>query len=176
MLFLAMAGLAAGMLSGCGGEKKDTNIIAPKIVRKAVSAPVRMQEYTQTREIEWGGGRMLSEIHRMADDSLAMVSDEAGQKFVDNRIRLVVRRADGSVLLERMFTKNDFSAYLDDDYRKTGILEGLVFDKVDGGVLKFAASVCHPQTDEYIPLVVSVSRAGNVSIARDTQMDINSEE
>jgi len=73
-----------------------------------------------------------------------------------------------------VFTKTDFDAQLDDDYRRTGILEGLVFDKVDGKNLVFAGSVSHPQTDEYIPLVVTVSNFGAVSIKRDDQMDTNS--
>ena len=73
-----------------------------------------------------------------------------------------------------MFTKSTFDAQLDDDYRQTGILEGLVFDKVDGNNLVFAGSVSHPQTDEYIPLVVTVSNFGNVTIKRDDQMDTNS--
>ena len=38
----------------------------------------------------------------------------------------------------------------------------------------FAGSVSHPQTDEYIPLVVTVSNFGNVTIKRDDQMDTNS--
>ena len=67
-----------------------------------------------------------------------------------------------------------FSAsLLNDDYRKTGILEGLVFDKVEGNNLFFAASVCHPQTDEYIPMVVSVSNLGDVGIKLDNQLDTN---
>ena len=37
----------------------------------------------------------------------------------------------------------------------------------------FAGSVCHPQTDEYIPLVVTVSNFGDVTIKRDDQMDTN---
>ena len=102
------------------------------------------------------------------------VQDETGQKFVDNRITLRVIRADGSVFFKKVFTKGNFDAQLDDDYRKTGILEGLVFDKVDGNNLVFAGSVSHPQTDEYIPLVVTVSNFGNISIKRDDQMDTNS--
>ena len=83
-------------------------------------------------------------------------------------------RADGSVFFKKVFTKATFDAQLDDDYRQTGILEGLVFDKVDGNNLVFAGSVSHPQTDEYIPLVVTVSNFGNVTIKRDDQMDTNS--
>ena len=46
-----------------------------------------------------------------------------------------------------------------------------MFDKVDGGHLVFAASVCHPQTDEYIPLVVTLSSTGEVGIRRDSDLD-----
>ena len=76
--------------------------------------------------------------------------------------------------VKKVFTKGNFDAQLDDDYRQTGILEGLVFDKVDGHNLVFAGSVSHPQTDEYIPLVVTVSNLGTVAIKRDDQMDTNS--
>ena len=51
--------------------------------------------------------------------------------------------------------------------------EGFVFDKVDGNFLDFAASVCLPQTDEYIPLAVKIDNYGNLSIKRDTEMDTN---
>lgn len=119
---------------------------------------------------------MNSEIHRVADDSLAMVEDENGQKFVDNRITLTIKRSDGTVFFKKVFTKSNFNSYLDNDYRKTGILEGLVFDKVEGSAVKFAASVSHPQTDEYIPLVVTISKSGGVSISLDNQLDTSAEE
>ena len=48
-----------------------------------------------------------------------------------------------------------------------------MFDKADGDWLEFAASVCHPQTDEYIPLIVRLSRMGELTIQRDSQMDTN---
>ena len=89
----------------------------------------------------------------------------------DDRITVRILRSDGSVFFKRVFTKADFEAQLDDDYRMTGILEGIVFDKTDGNNIIFAGSVSHPQTDEYIPLVVSVSNFGEVSIRRDDQMD-----
>ena len=44
---------------------------------------------------------------------------------------------------------------------------------MDGQQLTFAASVCLPQTDEYIPLEVKVDNFGNVKIERDSQMDTN---
>ena len=69
------------------------------------------------------------------------------------------------------FTKAAFENYIDASYRKQGILEGLVFDKVDDQQLVFAASVCLPQTDEYIPLEVRINNFGNVIIKRDSEMD-----
>ena len=164
-------GLMAAAVCGCGGKKETDTIITTKVEKAKPTAPIRMQDYTQERKFEWNGSEMTSEIRRTADDSLAMVADETGQKFVDNRIELVVRRADGSTFFKKTFTKNTFDKHLDDDYRQTGILEGLVFDRVKGSTLRFAASVSHPQTDEYIPLVVSVTRAGQMSIERDTQLD-----
>ena len=66
--------------------------------------------------------------------------------------------------------------YLDDDFNKTGVFEGLVFDKADGDWLVFGASVGHPQSDEYIPLVFRLSRMGVLDIKRDTQMDSTPED
>ena len=105
-----------------------------------------------------------------------MVKDETGQKYYDNIISLTITRDDGSTFFSRTFTKQAFDSCLDDDYRNTGILEGLVFDKVSNGTLRFAASVSHPGTDEYIPIVLTIDRFANVSIKRDTQLDTSSEE
>ena len=166
--------MAAGLvlaMSGCGSKKKSDQIITQRVVKKAPQQPVKMQEYNDERDVPWIGKSYHVAINRMPSDSLPMVKDETGQKFIDNRINLRVVRADGSVFFKQEFTKSSFDAQLDDDYRQTGILEGLVFDKVDGNNLVFAGSVSHPQTDEYIPLVVTVSNFGKVTIKRDDLMD-----
>ena len=163
--------IAAMMLINCGEKKKSDNIIAPKVEQPKLQAPIKMQEYSQTTDVRWLDKNYQVEICRVPDDSLKMVKDETGQEFVDNRISIRILRADGSVFFSRVFTKAAFDACLDNDYRQTGILEGLVFDKVEGVNLFFAASVCHPQTDEYIPMVVTVSSLGEVGIRRDTDLD-----
>ena len=171
ILTLCVAGF---ILTGCHQKKEDSNIIAQKAVKKVPSAPVRMQDYTQTKEVEFAGTRLSCVIKRTPNDSLPMVTDENGQKYVDNIISLTVTRADGSTFLKRTFTKKSFDECLDEDYRATGILEGFVFYHIEDGYLCFAASVCHPQNDdEFIPLVVKVSATGGVTIARDTQIDTN---
>lgn len=175
MFFALALGLAAASFVGCGQKKTTSDIITRKAAKPVVSSPVRMQEYSQEKTLDWGGGTVTCKIRRTACDSLPMVKDETGQKFVDNAISLTITRGDGSLLLAKTFTKESFNAALDDDYRRTGILEGLVFDRIEGGNLRFAASVCHPQTDEYIPLVVEVSHSGQVNVSRDTQLDTNAD-
>ncbi len=171
-LFVAL--LMVTLMAGCNKKKESKDIIVPTVEVAKPKAPIRMQPYDQQQQVKWLNRNYQVIINRVADDSLRMVQDEIGQKFVDNRITLRIIRADGSVFFKKVFTKTNFDAQLDDDYRQTGILEGIVFDKVDGLNLVFAGSVSHPQTDEYIPLVLTVSNLGAISVKRDDQMDTNS--
>lgn len=175
-LVVTMAVVLGTTLTGCKQKKQTEDIIVRKTETPKPQAPIRMQDYNQVKDVQWLDRSYQVDIRRMADDSLRMVKDETGQKFVDNRIQLKVIRQDGSVFFSRTFTKADFNDYLDDDYRATGILEGLVFDRVEGLHLIFAGSVSHPQTDEYIPLVITLSNFGDVTISRDTQMDTSGSE
>ncbi len=168
LLALTFVGLLA---TSCGKKKQHDDIIVQETETPQPQAPIRMQDYKDVKDVQWLGKQYQIEVSRTACDSLAMVKDESGQKFVDNRIVLKVIRQDGSVFCTKTFTKSAFNACLDDDYRKTGILEGFVFDKAEGNQLFFAASVCHPQTDEYIPMVVTVSNFGEVGITKDQQME-----
>ena len=110
---------------------------------------------------------------RVADRSLPIVNDGTGSRYYDNKITLRVTRNDGSEFFARTFKKSDFSAYIDGSFDKNCALLGIVFDKVEDGVLRFAASVGSPDkaSDEYIPLVLKISRSGSVSISKDTQFD-----
>ncbi|WP_390883979.1 DUF4738 domain-containing protein [Hoylesella loescheii] len=60
---------------------------------------------------------------------------------------------------------------------KGGALLGVVYDKCDNDYLYFAASVGSPDksSDEYVPLVVKISRFGDVSIKKDATLDTQSE-
>ena len=169
-LIWAVAALSI-LLAACGGKKKSDNIIAQRVEKPKPQAPVRMQENTDERDVEWAGKEYHIAIHRQPSDSLPMVKDETGQQFVDNVFTLSVGHSNGSMFFNRSFTKKSVASYLDEDFRKTGIFEGLVFDRVEGDKLIFAASVGHPQTDEYIPLVITLSQTGKLVIERDKQMD-----
>ena len=168
VMALAFVGL---ITTSCGKKKQHDDIIVQETEVPQPQAPIRMQDYKDVKDVQWLGKQYQVEVSRTACDSLAMVKDETGQQFVDNRIVLRVIRQDGSVFCTKTFTKSAFSACLNDDYRKTGILEGFVFDKAEGNHLFFAASVCHPQTDEYIPMVVTLSNFAEVGISKDQQME-----
>ena len=168
VLALAFVGL---ITTSCGKKKQHDDIIVQETEAPQPQAPIRMQDYKDVKDVQWLGKQYQIEVSRTACDSLAMVKDETGQQFVDNRIVLRVIRQDGTVFCTKTFTKSAFSACLNDDYRKTGILEGFVFDKAEGNHLFFAASVCHPQTDEYIPMVVTLSNFAEVGISKDQQME-----
>ena len=159
------------LLASCGKKKQHDDIIVQNTEAPKPQAPIRMQDYRQTTDVQWLGKQYQIEVVRTASDSLAMVKDEVGQEFVDNRITLKVIRQDGSIFCTKTFTKSAFTGCLDDDYRKTGILEGFVFDRAEGNQLFFAASVSHPQTDEYIPIVVTLSNFGDISVALDNSME-----
>ena len=124
---LLLAGMAV-MLVACGGKKKSEDIIAPRIVKVQPKDPIRMQPYLDEKEVSWIGKKYFVSVSRQPSDSLPMVKDETGQKFVDNVFRLTVSRQDGSVFYNRTFTKKALTQYLDDDFNKTGVFEGLVFD------------------------------------------------
>lgn len=163
--------LTAMLVTGCGKKKQTEDIIVKQTVVPQPQGPIRMQPYDQTTDVQWLGKDYQVAINRVACDSLPMVKDEGGQQFIDNNITVRIIRSDGSVFFSRVFTKTSFIDQLDEDYCRTGILEGIVFDKVDGNNLILAGSVSHPQTDEYIPLVVTVSNFGQVTIRRDDLMD-----
>ena len=136
--------LTALLATSCGKKKQTNDIIVPTVETPKPQGPVRMQPYDQTNDVQWLGKEYQVAINRVSCDSLPMVKDETGQQFIDNRITVRILRSDGSVFFSRVFTKADFVAHLDDDYRKTGILEGIVYDKTDGNNIIFAGSVSHP--------------------------------
>ncbi len=169
LIWIGLAALC--VVAGCKEKKQTEDIIAPRKEAVKPSGPVRMQSYNNATNVRWLDKYYQVEVNRQPNDSLPLVKDETGQMFVDNEITVTVKREDGSTAIKKRFTKASFVAYVGSTFKKHGILEGLVFDETDGNRLKFAASVCLPQTDEYIPLEVKIDRMGQVNIERDTELD-----
>ena len=169
---IALAIVVLAMAS-CSGEKKTNVIIVPKTEAPKPQMPVKMSEFTHQDDVQWIGKTYKVVVHRFVADSLPMVKDEQGTKYFDNLIRVKVIRPDGTEFFNRLFSKKAFNDYLDATTRESGVLLGIVFDRAEGDDLIFGASVgsADKLSDEYIPMVVRLNRMGNVSIARDTQLD-----
>ena len=168
--------LAVGtmMLAACKEKKQSEDIIIAKQEVQKPSGPKAMQDYDDAKSVDWVGNKYEVRISRKSSASLPMVTDENGQKYKDNVIRLVISRQDGSIFYDQEFTKDMFQSYLDESYRKGGVLEAMIFDSVKGTEMNFAVSVCKPDSDdEFIPLVLTVTSLRAISIRRDTSIDTN---
>lgn len=164
--------LAVAVIAACADKPKSNDIIAKKPVKAAPKPTQTMGDYSQNRSVEWLGATYTVSVERKADTSLPLAVDEGGNKYYDNRITVTILRSDGSEFFKRTFTKASFDEYVGDDYKGGGLL-GIVFDHAEGESLCFAASVGSPDkmSDNYVPLVMKVSRVGGVTITKDTRLD-----
>ena len=159
---------------GCQSDSKNTSrIMSDSLGLESADAPKGIQYMQQSivkDTVTWKGNLYQYEIKRVPDEELPVVKDEQGVIFADNRIELVILR-DEKEFFKWTFTKKTFAAQLDEDFEANGILEGLVFDKVVPGGLQFAASVCYPQSDLFMPLLIVVSGGNRIRIQKDTILD-----
>lgn len=172
-----MAGAAVLMLLGGCKEKKQANdetIIAIDYTPPVVTGPISMDSLTESRSVVWMNRGYTVSITRVPMPTLPMVSNDYGQKYVDNRVTVVVRRPDGSEFYNEVFTKSSFSTLLDADYKKNGLLAGIRFVKAEGQRLEFAVSIAHALLidSEEMVLKLTVDSQKNLKIDYDDQYDI----
>jgi hypothetical protein len=134
------------------------------------SAPQRMQVSDTKVTITYKGKEYRSSVVRRPDDSLPIVKNEQGEKFVDNSITLRIT-CGGKQIVDRVFTKESFASLVDAGFMKYAILEGLVYDKTTPQGIMYAASICYPQTDLYVPLRLTVSADGKISMAKEELLE-----
>ena len=135
-----------------------------------VNAVQRMKDYHYSAEVTVEGTKYAYDIVREVNDSLPLVTGDEGARYADNYIRLRVNR-EGRQIFNHVFVKESFKDFLDRNFMKHAILEGMAFDRVDGSSLRFAASVCYPESDIYIPLTITLSPDGSYRITKDEILD-----
>ena len=168
---LALVTMSAAIcLASCTSKKEKTDIIARKPIVVRAKETRTMGDHRESRQVKWIGSSYTIDTDFKADKSLPVVSD-GEQKYYDNRATVKILRKDGSVFFSRTFSKTDFISQIDASY-KGGALLGVVYDRCDGDYLYFAAD---KSSDEYFPLVVKISRFGEVSIKKDATLDTQSE-
>lgn len=172
---LMVAASALLVLAACQQKKAGnpdiitTDYEAPKPV-----APISQDAMSDKMTVKWVDGRNYEiVVNRTPVDSLPMVTDEIGQRFIDNVIRVKVLRADGTKFFDRQFTKRAFLNWLDKEYKKSAVLEGIRFLKADTAGLEFVAWLNSPGAgdDEAIELRMTVNRNGEVNIQPHNEND-----
>ncbi len=164
--------LAACLLS-CGkgdGKGEKVNERVYQLSSDSQTGEYEMQPSLSEGTAALGGAEYSYRIQRNPSRQLPLVKDEQGNRFVDNTIDLVVER-NGKQIVSKQFTKRDFASQVDAKFLAKSILEGLVFDRPVDGHLRFAASVCYPQTDVFVPLCVMVSAQGSVRIEKGSVLE-----
>ena len=170
--YILLLGISVALTScGKGADKgEEVDVRTYQLSEKSRSGEFAMQSSSAKGDAEIKGMKFHYQIDRTPSDQLPKVKDEQGNSFVDNTIDLNITK-DGKALLTKRFTKKDFSSQVSADFLKNSILEGFVFDKVVDGKLRFAASVCYPQTDLFVPLCVTVSTNGELRIEKGSVLE-----
>lgn len=165
-------------LASCSNkeQKQDDGRQAFQIDSITTPGVQRMQVSNSENDVKLRGKDYHISIRRVPSDSLSSVKDQAGDLFVDNQITLLITRNKGEKVFSKTFTKHSFSSLVDGDFLSKAILEGMVFDKISENGIVLAASVSFPQTDLYVPLSVTVSPEGKMSIAKEEILDENYQE
>lgn len=160
------------LCAACSSQKKNDKDDMKVLMQDSteVSGPQRMQVSDAKETISFKGKEYHSSVVRRPDENLPVVVNEQGEKFVDNRITLRIACGNKQVV-DKVFTKESFASLVDARFLKHAILEGLVFDKTSPGGLIYAASICYPQTDLYVPLRLTISTDGKISMTRDELLE-----
>lgn len=173
LFFFLSVGMSVCLLLSCGQSADKTEKVNERTYQlsgNSQSGEFSMQHSSATGEAVINGVTFHYQIERTPSVQLPKVKDEQGNVFVDNVINLSVLR-NGKSILNKRFTKKDFASQVEASFLSKSILEGLVFDKVVGGKLRFAASVCHPQTDLFVPLCVLVTTDGSVRVEKGSVLE-----
>lgn len=154
-------------ITACGGKKGASTNESALATMDSVDAHglQRMQTSKRETDVKFGGKDYHSMVSRTPDESLPHVTNEMGDTYVDNKIVLRLTRGNEKVF-DKTFTKNDFSSVVEAKFLSNSVLEGIVYDKTTPQGIVYAASVCYPQTDLYMPLSITIAADGKMRIKK----------
>lgn len=163
------------LLISCGNKPKEShsNEILYSMQEESADGLQRMQSSRVEQDVVWNGKNYHIVINRVANDSLPKIKDEAGDVFVDNTITLSIKRNKGERFFDKTFTKKSFASVLDDKFVFHAMLEGMVYDKVTDQGMIFAASVSYPQSDLFVPVIITIAPNGTMTLRKELFLDEN---
>ena len=170
--YLMMVCLAGLLTLGAGCQNKEKAESGYNEYEKPETSDevVKMKDYHYSAFVEMKGKKYAYDIVREANDTMPTVTDDAGERYADNYIRLRINQGDRQIF-NRLFTKNSFKKHLGKDFSSKAILEGMAFDKAVDKGLRFSASVSYPNSDIFIPFSITVTPDGSCIIAKDEVLD-----
>lgn len=130
----------------------------------------KMQNSRAEVQIKMNGKDYLSVVTRTPDESLSKITNDMGDVYVDNKVVLTIT-TNGKTFFNKTFTKNDFASIVESSFLNKAILEGVVYNRTDAKGILYAASVCYPQTDLYIPISILISPIGTMTIRKDELLE-----
>lgn len=171
-LFYMLACVSVIFLSACSSQNKKEKDDAQALMQDSVKAagPQCMQVSDVKATFNYQGKEYQSSVLRQPDESLPIVKNEQGEKFIDNRITLRLT-CGGKQIVDRVFTKENFASLVDAKFMQYAILEGLVYDQTTPQGIIYAASVCYPQSDLYVPIRLTITSDGKISMAKEELME-----
>ena len=147
-IFLACAGI---MMLGACKEKtvpKDTAEYADCYVIPKPGDPIRMAVVDKDIQARWNGNPCVVKIRSIVADSLPMVENEYGQKYVDNIFDVQVTGNDQTALFHRTLRKSQFVGFIKDSKVQS--------DYSHNAILKSVSAECDEKTKELRYFVVSL--------------------
>ncbi len=170
--FWLSVGLTALWLGACGPSNKEEHATREAMMLDSIrkTGPQRMQISEAKSKVTFQGKVYESTVVRRPDESLPVVTNGQGESFLDNRITLSLTQG-GRTVVNKVFTKETFASLVNAKFMQYAILEGLVLDEATSQGIVYAASVGYPQTDLYVPLRITVSADGKVSLTKEELME-----
>lgn len=154
----------AVILFACSEEiKKEEKQILTDYSDKGLPGKHRMQAYDNDQIIKLNDKDFHSFLSRTPNDSLPYVTSITGDICVDNRISLRITRGN-ELIFNKVFTKYSFESLVSSEFLEKAVLEGMVYDKNSPEGLVYAVSLSYPQTDLCMPISVTVSAYGKITM------------
>ena len=160
------------VIVACSGtaEKKQSDI---RVLMQGSTDAHGLQRMTARKseiDIKYKGKEYHSFISRTPNDSLPRVVSQMGNTYVDNQIVLRLTRGNERIF-SRTFTKKQFASLIGEDFMAKSILEGIAYDKTTPEGFVYAASICYPQTDLYVPVSITISTDGKISMKKEELLE-----
>ncbi len=168
-------GLALLALAGCGKKKTMDDLTTEErtpyhLTVDKKSGIIRMDSMTTRGTATLQGIKYTYTISRKPDNSLPAITDEDGNQYIDNVVRLDIQ-SNGRPFFSRSFMKKNFETMIDTSFVKNGILEGMAFDEVKKDRIVFSISVSYPQADMNQSLSVEITPDGGMHLMKEETLD-----